>query len=220
MRTSSHLRRPISCALGLLALAVAAAACGGSSGKSSTAPSSAALSAAPSASADLSAYEHDLGGIGTTPTAWDAGYTPRYDGDEVFDELPAGYAMIEQGLPKATDLSQVATGEPADLCQGTALYWEPNGRRDTLLPPGAPGERIYKLALDFDAYFQGGDVTARISFISRAEGDALSSDDSSATLAVPPTKVYSYRLDKATAAALGDYFWVKEAPTPSDSAES
>jgi hypothetical protein len=71
-----------------------------------------------------------------------------------------------------------------------------------------------------DGYIQGGDATAQIAFVSRVQGDALNPKDPSATPAgVAPDQIYTYKLDKATAAALLNAFFVKGAPPATDSPE-
>lgn len=214
--------RSIGVVLNVLLLAVLVAACGssGSSGKGSPVPST----PAPSATADLAAYDLDGGGItGASDIAQQAGYTPRYTGDEIFDRLNGGYALVEKGMPSATDLNQVETGEPGAIGGDTSVLWEPSGRRDTLLPTSAHGERIYAVVVDLDGYFQGGDATARISFVSRAQGDLLNlylKDPTATAGALPPDQIYTYKVDKATAAALVDYFFVKGAAPTESPAES
>jgi hypothetical protein len=152
-----------------------------------------------------------MGGIAIDYVFTDAGYSQRWE-EDVFDHTPGGYAILERGLAKAVDLNKVETGEPL-MMTGTTVIWQPNGRRDTLLPPSAHGERIYAVAVDLDSFVKGDDVIARITFVSRAQGDASAS---------PPDQLYSYKLDKDTVAALVDYFFVKGAApteTPEESTQ-
>jgi hypothetical protein len=195
-----------------LLLAVGLAACGGSSGQKAS-PTS--------ADAGLAVYDRDAGGVGYSPDTEDMGYTKRYEGDAFYDHLNGGYAIVEQGLAKFTDLNQVETGSPGAIGGETAVLWEPDGRRDTLMPPNPRGERIYTVVVVLDGYMTGGDAIARIAFVSRTWGDALNPKDPAATpAATPPNQVYTYTVDKGTAAALLDYFWVKGAPAATETAES
>jgi hypothetical protein len=209
-------------ALSLLAVAALAAACGGSQsgGKSSPAPSTPAPSAhGPLANADLTVYDLDSGGLTGSAALAEAGYAERYpEGTDALDHLAEADYIIEHGLPKAVDLNDVKSGTPGSQDVGATVIWEPNGRRDTLLPPGNHGERIYNLVVDLDPYLKGGDAVAYVSFLSRAEGDALDANNLTATPATIPNQVYTFKLDKATAAALLDVFYVKGA-APTDSPE-
>lgn len=221
MGTSTQLTRAAGHGLALLALAVAAAACGGSSSaKTQPAPSpTPAITAAPWAGADLTVYEWDGGGTSMSSGLEQYGYTERYEGLDALDHMAEAYYIIEQGLPKAVDQNQVETGTPNYFTNGTIILWQPNGRRDTLLPPGGHGERIYEVHVLMDPYGQGGDAVAHVWFISQAEGDALDAHNLTATPAAYPNQYYVFQLDKATAAALLDLFWVKGAPGASESPE-
>jgi hypothetical protein len=201
--------RSIDYLLTLILLAILVAACGSSG-------SSAMSSPAASGTGNFAVYQLDSGGItGADDVAQQAGYTSRYTGDEVYDRLNGGYSIVEHGLPKAADLNQVETGEAGAIGSETAVLWQPNGRRDTLLPPSAHGERIYAVVVVLDGYITGGDATARATFVSRVQGGALNPKDPSATpVGLPPNQIYTYTIDNGTAAALLDYFFVKgAAPT-------
>jgi hypothetical protein len=223
-RPGAPARRAIRLGLCLVLFAVLAAACGSSSGSSTPSGESGRPSVGPAASApeasaspDLSEYAFDAGGFGTSGSALeDAGYSDRYQSMEGLDHLEEAYAIIAQGLPTAVDLNQVTTEAPAAVSSDVYIAWEPMGRRDTLMPPGSHGERIYEVDVDLGPYIEGGDAVAYVWFLSRAEGDALDPYDLTATPQAYPNQAYSFTIDKETAGALLDLFWVKGAP-PADS---
>jgi len=141
----------------------------------------------------------------------DAGYTERYEGLDGLDHMEEAYAIIELALPKATDLNQPQAEEPGGVYCDVYIEWEPNGKRDTLLPPGDHGERIYEVKVDLGPYVSGGDAVAWVWFVGRAQGDALASGDWGATPNPYPNQAFGFKLDKAAAGALFDIFWVKGA---------
>ena len=197
-----------------------AAACGSSKSTGQNAQSSSAASAqAPSVTVDRAAFQSDGGAFGGGgSTLSDAGYTDRYQDLDGLDHLPEAYAIILNALPSAVDLNQVKTEAPGSISSDAYINWQPMGRRDTVLPPGNHGERIYELDVDLGPYLTGGDAVAYVWFLSRAEGNALDPFDLTATPKTYPTQAYSFGLDKATAGALINVFWVKgAAPTPTAS---
>jgi hypothetical protein len=219
-RPGATARRALRLGLCLVLFAGVAAACGSSSGSSTPSgesgrPSLSPVASAPgpSASQDLTAFDSDSGGFGTIGSALeDAGYTDRYESMEGLDHLTEAYDAIAHALPTAVDLNQVTTETPGDVSSDAYIQWEPMGRRDTLMPPGNHGERIYEVEVDLGPYLKGGDAVAYVWYLSRAEGDALDPYDLTATPQAYPNKAYSFALDKATAGALLDIFWVKGAP--------
>jgi hypothetical protein len=191
------------------------AACAQGPAASSQGP--AASAQAPSVSFDTTAFSCDGGGYGTSGTALeDAGYTDRYQDLKGIDHMAEAYAIIVHGLPSAVDLNQVQSAAPGAITCEVVINWQPMGRRDTVLPPGNHGERIYELDLDIGPYVKGGDAVAYVWFLSRAQGNALDPNDLTATPSPYPNQAFSFKIDKATAAALLDLFWVKgAAPTAS-----
>jgi hypothetical protein len=224
-RLGAPARRAIGLSLCLALFAGLAAACGSStsSGQSArptasltTSASAAASAQEPAVSIDPASYEGDTGGFGTAGSALeDAGYKDRYEGTDGLDHMAEAYAIIERGLPKAVDLSQVKAEEPGGVSCEVYILWEPEGRRDTLLPPGGHGERIYEIQVDLGSYVKGGDAIAYVWFLSRADGDTLASQDPYGTPKAYPNQAFSFQLDKGTAAALLDLFWVKGTPAAS-----
>lgn len=214
MKTLTRCSRSVYGVLGLILLAILVLACGSSGSRATSSPVA-------SGPASLAIYQLDSGGItGADEAAQQAGYASRYTGDAVYEQLNGGYSIVEHGLPMAADLNQVEVGEPGAIGSETAVLWQPNGRRDTLMPPSAHDERIYAVVVVLDGYIAGGDAIARVTFVSRVQGDALNPKDPSATpVGSPPTQIHTYTLDKVTAAALLDYFFVKgPAPTETTSA--
>jgi hypothetical protein len=205
--------------LGICLMVIAGLAACGSSAQSGgsqqpTASPSAAV-AGPAASLDPASYANDISGYGTVgimPS--DIEYTQRYEGLDGLDHMAEACAILEAGLPKAIDLNKVEARTPRTQTAALGIFWQPSGRRDTLLPPGGHGERIYEVEVELAEYVRGGDAVAQIWFLSRAEGDALG-QDSLATPQVYPNQAYSFALDKETAAALLDLFWVKGEPAAS-----
>jgi hypothetical protein len=202
-----------------LSLVVAAglAACGSSapsaqstqSTQPTLSPSPTAVETPGGAEATPFAWSSDSGGVGTIgSTLSDAGYTDRYE-DGALDHLGEAFALIEQGLPKAVDLDEVKEGEPGAIFGDVQIYWWPDGRHETALPPGGHGERIYRILVDLGPYVRGGDAVAYVWFVSQAQADALDQQDSMATPDPYPTQYFAFQLDKETAAALLDVFWVK-----------
>jgi hypothetical protein len=206
-------RKAVGFGLCLAMFAGLAAACGSS--KPSAQPNL-TPSAEASASFDRLAYAGDTGGFGTVGMLLaDAGYTKRYEDLTGLDHMAEAYFIIEQGLPRAVDLNEVKSKQPATFSFDVSVTWEPKGRRDTVLPPGGHGERIYSLDVDLGPYVKGGDAVAYVWFLSRAEGEALASQDAGATPASDPKQAFSFKLDKKTASALLDLFWVKGEPAAS-----
>jgi hypothetical protein len=223
-RIGAQTRGAIWLGLCLVLFAGVAAACGGSKASGpgdhsspGSSPGSATSAQPPAVSFDPAAFESDSGGFGTSgSTLTDAGYTERYtQSGEGIDHLGEAFVIITNRLPKAVDLNQVKPGAPGSIPSEVYVQWQPNGRRDTVLPPGNHGERIYELDVDLGPYLKGGDAVAYVWFLSRAEGDALDKNDLSATPKTYPSQAYTFTLDKATAAALLDVFWVKGV-APSD----
>lgn len=218
-RIGAPARRAIRLSLCLVLFAGLAAACGSSkpsvqSGQPSQGP--AASANGPSVSFDPAAYESDSGGFGSTGSVLeDAGYTDRYQSMGGLDHLADAYSIIVRGLPKAVDLNQVKAEAPGAISCEVSVEWQPMGRRDTALPPGSHGERIYELDVDLGPYVKGGDAVAYVWFLSRADGDALDKIDLTATPKAYPNQAFSFKIDKETAGALLDVFWVKGAsPSP------
>lgn len=220
-------RGAIRIGLSLVLIAGVAAACGsststGQGGQPSVAPAASAQGAsvqAPAVSFDPAEYANDGGGFGTNGSI--EGYTDRYQGTDGLDHMAGAYALISLALPTAVDLDQTQAQEPGMVTEDVYVQWEPLGRRDTALPPGNHGERIYEADIDLGPYLKGGDAVAYVWFISRAEAASLDPNDLTATPNPYPTKAYSFKIDKATAAALLDMFWVKgaaptEGATPTD----
>jgi hypothetical protein len=208
--------------LGLsLVLSAGLAACGSSASSASAPSMSTEPTLGPSPSAEVSSgnveatfeWAGDMGGIGTFGSVMqDAGYTDRYE-EGVLDHLGEAYAIIDQGLPKAVDLNEVKTAEPGTVSGDVQIDWWPDGRHDTALPPGGHGDRIYRVTVDLGSYVKGGDAVAYVWFLSQAQAGALDSEGPGATPDPYPSECFSFRLDKETAAALIDVFWVKgEAP--------
>lgn len=244
-RNSRHgvaARRTVGLGLCLVLFAGLIAACGGSKSSGATASSepssqstgqSAQPSAQPTASAETSAsgaasaatsvsldptlYQADGGGFGVNGSIEDYGYTDRYtEGTDGLDHMGAAYALIVQALPAAVDLNQTQAEEPGSISENVYIQWNPMGRHQTALPPGNHGERLYEVDIDLGPYLQGGDALAYVWFITKAEADALDPHDMTATPSPYPTKAYEFQIDKTTAAALLDMFWVKgAAPTAS-----
>ena len=226
-RIGAPTRGAIRIGLCLVLLAGVAAACGsskstGQGGQPSVAPAASAqgtstqgaTTQAPAVSFDPAEYANDSGGFGTNGSIEDYGYTDRYQGTDGLDHMAGAYALISQALPTAVDLNQTQAQEPGMVSEDVYIQWEPLGRRDTALPPGNHGERIYEADIDLGPYLKGGDAVAYVWFISRAEAASLDPNDLTATPNPYPTKAYSFKIDKATAAALLDMFWVKgAAPT-------
>ncbi|MGA3058453.1 MAG: hypothetical protein ABSE70_10545 [Candidatus Limnocylindrales bacterium] len=218
-RIGAPARRAIRLGLCLVLFAGLAAACGSGkpseqSGQPSLSP--AASAPGPSVSFDPTAFASDGGGFGSNGSAIeDAGYTERYGGMEGLDHLAEAYAVIVHGLPTAIDLNQVKAEKPGMVSCEVTVEWEPMGRRDTVLPPGGHGERIYEIDVDLGPYIKGGDAVAYVWFLSRAEGDALDKIDLTATPQAYPNQAFSFKIDKEAAGALLDLFWVKGAP-PTD----
>ncbi len=233
-RLGAPVRGAIRLGLCMVLFAGVAAACGSSkatgqsagpnfsSAASSQGPAAcsqgpAASAQAPSVSFGTTAFSCDGGGYGTSGTALeDAGYTDRYQDLKGIDHMAEAYAIIVHGLPSAVDLNQVQSAAPGAITCEVVINWQPMGRRDTVLPPGNHGERIYELDLDIGPYLKGGDAVAYVWFLSRAQGNALDPNDLTATPSPYPNQAFSFKIDKATAAALLDLFWVKgAAPTAS-----
>jgi hypothetical protein len=218
-RPGAPARRTIRVGLCLVLFAGLAAACGSSSGSGkpslkSGQPSQGPVASAngPSATFDSTAFASDGGGFGSFGSVLeDAGYTERYGGMDGLDHLKEAYAIITQGLPTAVDLNQVKTEAPGKISCEVSVEWQPMGRRDTVLPPGGHGERIYELDVDLGPYVKGGDAVAYVWFLSRADGDALDKIDLTATPAAYPTQAYSFKIDNGTAGALLNLLWVKGA---------
>ena len=179
--------------------------------------SSGAASAAASVSLDPTLYQADGGGFGVNGSIEDYGYTDRYtEGTGGLDHMGEAYALIVQALPAAVDLNQTQAEEPGSISENVYIQWNPMGRHQTALPPGNHGERLYEVDIDLGPYLQGGDALAYVWFITKAEADALDPHDMTATPSPYPTKAYEFQIDKTTAAALLDMFWVKgAAPTAS-----
>jgi hypothetical protein len=196
------------------------AACGSSASSASPAqspqspqptlgPSPSAVETSGGAEATPYAWSGDSGGLGTSGSVMaDAGYTDRYE-DDALHHMGEAYAIIEQGLPQAVDLDEVKDAEPGAVFGDVQIYWWPDGRHDTALPPGGHGDRIYRLMVDLAPYVRGGDAVVYVWFVSQAQGDALDPQDFKATPDPYPTQYFTFQLDKETAAALLDVFWVK-----------
>ena len=219
-RLGTPTRGAILLGLCLVLFAGVAAACGGSNASgpgNQPNPGSATSAQTPAVSFDPAAFGSDEGGFGTSGSALtDAGYTERYpNSGEGLNHLKEAFAVIAAGLPTAVDLNQVQTAAPGSIQVEVYVTWQPSGRRDTVLPPGGHGERIYELDVDLGPYLKGGDAVAYVWFLSRAEGSALDPNDLTATPKTYPTQAYSFTIDKVTAGALLDIFWVKGA-APSD----
>ena len=217
-RLGAPARVAIRLGLCLVLFAGVAAACGSSTSSAQSAQPSlgpAASGGAPSVGFDTTQFALDGGGFGTTGSALaDAGYTDRYQSSTGLDHLAEAYAIIVNGLPKAVDLNQTKAEKPGNISSDVYVLWQPMGRRDTVLPPGGHGERIYELDVDLGPYITGGDAVAYVWFLSRAEGDALDPHDLTATPAAYPTQAFTFKLDSGTAGALLNVFWVKgAAPT-------
>jgi hypothetical protein len=182
-----------------------------------SAETSAAASAAASVSLDPTLYQADGGGFGVNGSIDDYGYTDRYtEGTSGLDHMGAAYALIVQALPAAVDLNQTQAEEPGSISENVYIQWSPMGRHQTALPPGNHGERLYEVDIDLGPYLQGGDALAYIWFITKAQADALDPHNMTATPSPFPTTAYEFQIDKTTAAALLDMFWVKgAAPTAS-----
>lgn len=215
--------RAIRLGLCLVLFAGLAAACASGSAKPSgqSAQPSQGLAASangPSAGLDSTSFASDGGGFGSSGSVLeDAGYTERYGGMEGLDHLKEAYAIITQGLSTAVDLNQVKTEAPGKISCDVTVEWQPMGRRDTVLPPGGHGERIYELDVDLGPYVKGGDAVAYVWFLSRADGDALDKIDLTATPAAYPNQAYSFKIDNGTAGALLNLLWVKGvSPSPTD----
>jgi hypothetical protein len=178
---------------------------------------SAAASVAASVSLDPTLYQADGGGFGVNGSIDDYGYTDRYtEGTSGLDHMGAAYALIVQALPSAVDLNQTQAQQPGSISQNVYIQWSPMGRHQTALPPGNHGERLYEVDIDLGPYLQGGDALAYIWFITKAQADALDPHNMTATPSPYPTTAYEFQIDKTTAAALLDMFWVKgAAPTAS-----
>ena len=228
-RIGAPTRGAIRIGLSLVLIAGVAAACGsststGQGGQPSVAPAASAQGAsvqAPAVSFDPAEYASDGGGFGTNGSIEAYGYTDRYQGTDGLDHMAGAYALISLALPTAVDLDQTQAQEPGMVTEDVYVQWEPLGRRDTALPPGNHGERIYEVDIDLGPYLKSGDAVAYVWFISRAEAASLDPNDLTATPNPYPTKAYSFKIDKATAAALLDMFWVKgaaptEGATPTD----
>jgi hypothetical protein len=218
-RLGAPARGAIRLSLCLVLFAGLVAACGSGSGSGSGKPSleggqpsqgPVASANGPSASFDSTAFASDGGGFGSSGSVLeDAGYTERYGGMEGLDHLKEAYAIITHGLPTAVDLNQVQTEAPGKISCEVTVEWQPMGRRDTVLPPGGHGERIYELDVDLGPYVKGGDAVAYVWFLSRADGDALDKIDLTATPAAYPNQAYSFKIDNGTADALLNLLWVK-----------
>ena len=168
-------------------------------------------------SLDPTLYQADGGGFGVNGSIEDYGYTDRYtEGNGGLDQMGEAYALIVQALPAAVDLNQTQAEEPGSISENVYIQWNPMGRHQTALPPGNHGERLYEVDIDLGPYLQGGDALAYVWFITKAEAVALDPHDMTATPSPYPTKAYEFQIDKTTAAALLDMFWVKgAAPTAS-----
>jgi len=214
-RLGAPTRGAIRLSLCLVLFAGLAAACGSSKPNGQSAQPSlnpAATAQGPSVSFDTTAFGSDAGGFGTNGSALtDAGYTERYESMKGLDHLAEAYAIITNGLPKAVDLNQVKAEAPGTILCEVSVLWQPMGRRDTVLPPGGHGERIYELDVDLGPYIKGGDAVAYVWFLSRADGDALDPHDLTATPKTYPSQAFSFKIDNETAGALLNLFWVKGA---------
>jgi hypothetical protein len=168
-------------------------------------------------SLDPTLYQADGGGFGVNGSIEDYGYTDRYtEGTGGLDHMGEAYALIVQALPAAVDLNQTQAEEPGSISENVYIQWSPMGRHQTALPPGNHGERLYEVDIDLGPYLQGGDALAYIWFITKAQADALDPHNMTATPSPYPTTAYEFQIDKTTAAALLDMFWVKgAAPTAS-----
>jgi hypothetical protein len=209
-RAGGPARKAAGLSLCLVAIAGLAAACGSSASSAKPTVGPSASIGGPSASVDATPYAWagDSGGFGSASTALsDAGYTARYE--EGLDHLGEAFAVIEQGLPKAIDLNEAQTGEPDSLFGDVQVYWWPDGRHDTALPPGGHGERIYRIVVDLGPYVRGEDAVAHVWFVSRAQADALDPQDLMATPDPYPNEYFVFQIDKETAEALINVFWVK-----------
>ena len=224
-RSHRRLRAPargaIWLSLCLVMFAGLAAACGSSSKPNgqSAQPSGHpnATGQVPTPTLDTAAFEHDGGAFSTNGSVLsDAGYTDRYEFGKALVHLGEALTVISQGLPKAVDLNAVQTAKPGSVICEACVIWQPNGRRDTALPPGDHGERIYEIDVDLGPYVKGGDAVAYVWFLSRAAGDALDKTDLTATPEPYPSQAFSFTIDKDTAGALLDVFWMKGA-APTDS---
>jgi hypothetical protein len=132
----------------------------------------------------------------------DLGYVKRSDDLLTKAQLNQIRSIIEKSLPKAVDLNKVEVGEPYP--RGDVFVdWSPTGYCVSLLPPGGHGERIYMAAVNLGPYLRGGDAVAYVWFVNAADGGAV------------PNRYFDYRIDKGTAAALLDLFWVKSSPAAS-----
>jgi hypothetical protein len=143
-------RRTAQLGLCLVLFAGLATACGSGKPSGSTQPATSptasaqgsAASMKPAATPNVEAYKSDSGGYGTLSGSLSAaGYTDRYEGIEGLDHMAEGYAIIEAGLPKATDLNKRETADAGTISGDVSIFWQPRGRRDTLLPPGGHGDR-------------------------------------------------------------------------------
>lgn len=219
-RLGSAARRAIRLGLCLVLFAGVAVACGGSksSGQSGQPANNPAASVnGPAVTFDTTAFSSDGGGYSTNGSALeDAGYTDRYQDLAGLDHMAEAYAIILNALPKAVDLNQVKAEQPGTISCDVCINWQPMGRRDTALPPGNHGERIYEVDIDLGPYLKNGDSVAYVWFLSRADAASLDPIDLTATPQAYPSQAYTFTIDKATAGALFDIFWVKgAAPTNS-----
>jgi hypothetical protein len=201
-----------------LVLLASVSACGSSkpSEGAQASPGRTGSTQADSASFDPAQYELDSGGFGSNGSAVsDAGYTERYVSPAGLDHLAEAYDIISRAMPKAVDLNEVKAEEPGNVQCEVSILWQPMGRRDTALPPGGHGERIYEIDVDLGPYLKAGDAVAYVWFVSRAQGDALDPNILTATPEPYPNQAYSFRIDRETAAALLAVFWTK-GPKPTD----
>lgn len=162
---------------------------------------------------------NDGGGLGGSDQfLTENGLQLRVPADQVAGLLPQAYTLIEQALPKATYVGD-ATGEVAGSAHdGLDVIWQPNGQRDTLMPPKAAAERIYAVVVVLDPYLSGSDPLARISFMTRSQANAWSTDgnfDPTKVIQPPALPTYVYRLPRATGSELIDLFYVHLSATPS-----
>ena len=165
------------------------------------------------------AYANDGGGLGGGDQIAAQHGLRLVSADQLSGRLPRAYGLIEQALPQAAYVSD-APGEVAGSMGGSddlEVLWQPNGLRDTLLPPGATGERIYAVVVVLTPFLSGSDPLAKISLMTKVEAAAWNSRgvlDPNSIVPAPSIVTRIYSLPRATGADLIALFYTQDRASP------